>query len=277
MSYDLLFNLNSGKTIDQKKFAAYFKSRPRYQVSKDQAVYQNEDTGIYFVFDAPADGIIAFNLNFFRPHTFGLEAALELEAFNAAYGLSVEDPQGHMTDGRFSRDAFLKGWNEGNQFGYQAMLKDMQDQIHTWPSRLIRVVWQWNYHRTEQQELVGEDLFVPTLFALEDGGEARCVVIWPPQCPILLPEVHGVLVPLAQRGSQSRKLALVPFNQILPVLRAFPRETVQGWAAHRVAFEKMPPDIEAFLGEKRSETEINGISMDQLLDRELVDKARRAK
>jgi hypothetical protein len=47
MSYDLFFTANSGKKIDKKTFAAHFGGRRNYEVNKKQAVYQNEDTGVY--------------------------------------------------------------------------------------------------------------------------------------------------------------------------------------------------------------------------------------
>src|SRR3954451_15768766 len=96
MSYDLFFEAGAGRKLEKKTFAAHFKSRPNYQVENGQAVYQNEDTGVYFIFDEPDDGVMAFNLNLYRPHVFGLEAAVELEAFSKAFAAAVTDPQGAM-------------------------------------------------------------------------------------------------------------------------------------------------------------------------------------
>src|SRR6266481_1930677 len=98
VSYDLYFTANSGEKIEKKAFAAHFNGRRNYKVSKKQAVYQNEDTGVYFIFDAPDDGVVAFNLNYFRPHIFGLEAAPELEIFATTLELTAGDPQGEIED-----------------------------------------------------------------------------------------------------------------------------------------------------------------------------------
>ena len=120
MSYDLFFTANSGKKIDKKAFEAHFGGRRNYEVNKKQAVYQNEDTGVYFIFDAPEDGVVAFNLNYFRPHVFGLEAAPELEIFATTLGLTPGDPQGEIEEGApFTREAFLRGWNAGNEFTFR--------------------------------------------------------------------------------------------------------------------------------------------------------------
>src|ERR1051325_6400904 len=142
---------------------------------------------------------MAFNLNLFRPHVFGLEAAGELEAFAKAFSVSVNDPQAAM-EGEFDREAFVRGWNEANQFGYRAMSKQQEGPIYTWPSKKIREVWEGNYRLAALREKEGENIFAPTIFAIDVNGEAKAVVIWPPDCAILLPAVDAVMVPLGQSG-----------------------------------------------------------------------------
>src|SRR6516162_652488 len=111
MSYDLMFSAGNGKKLDKKAFKAYFRDRRNYQLGEGQAIYQNEDTGVYFIFDEPDNGVVAFNLNYFRPHIFGLEAAPELEQFAEAFAAIVTDPQGEIEDpGTFRREPFLRGW-----------------------------------------------------------------------------------------------------------------------------------------------------------------------
>jgi len=56
MSYDLFFEAGPGKKLDRKSFQAHFKSRANYQVGNGQAIYRNEDTGVYFIFDEPGRG-----------------------------------------------------------------------------------------------------------------------------------------------------------------------------------------------------------------------------
>src|SRR5947207_12635263 len=135
MSYDLYFEAGAGKKLDAKSFGAYFRARRHYQVENGQAVYQNEDTGVYFIFDEPQEGVVAFNLNFLRPHVFALEAAGELEKFAKAIAGKVMDPQGDSREpGPFNREVFLRGWDEGNRFAYKAMMKE-QGAVHAWPAK----------------------------------------------------------------------------------------------------------------------------------------------
>lgn len=274
MSYDLFFTANSGKKIDKKAFAAHFGGRRNYEVNKKQAVYQNEDTGVCFMFDAPEDGAVAFNLNYFRPHVFGLEAAPELEIFATTLGLTPGDPQGEIEDGApFTREAFLRGWNAGNEFAYRAMLKEQSEPVRTWPARKIEQVWEWNYIRpSEEEERIRDDLFVPGIFAVEINGVVSSVAIWPPQCPILLPAVDAVLVPCEQKEDND-DTAFVTWDEIAPLLGAY-KETGSGLTRYRIPFEQWSAELTEFLGQRRERIgELKGVGLDEILDQELVERA----
>src|SRR5690349_4007908 len=102
MSYDLYFLRRPEQAaLSREEFSAYFANRPNYTVQGSQAWYANEDTGVYFSFgfgdgsdgveDEPEEDLepppdeltstgLSFNINYFRPHFFGLEAEPELAA-----------------------------------------------------------------------------------------------------------------------------------------------------------------------------------------------------
>jgi hypothetical protein len=275
MSYDLYFEAASGKGIDRKSFAAYFKGRPNYQAGKGQAIYQNEDTGVYFIFDEPAEGAAAFNLNYFRPHVFAIEAAIELEKFDKAFGMTVIDPQGDAEEPvPFSKENFFKGWKEGNKLAYKGMLKEHDKPPHAWPAKKIRAVWEWNYNRGSEQERVGENLFVPAIFAIEVAGRAVSVAVWPSNHTIVLPEVDMVLVPCDQKSQTGTEAALERWEDVHAVVKAY-QEKRPGLARYRLDFkEEWPPEIAAFLGRKRQDVgQLTGVGMDELLDKEWMDEA----
>ena len=47
------------------------------------------------------------NLNYYRPHIFGMEAEPEVSGFVATFEPIIMDPQiGGMADGEYSRDGF---------------------------------------------------------------------------------------------------------------------------------------------------------------------------
>jgi hypothetical protein len=275
MSYDLY--IDGGKKLDKKSFANHFKGRANYKVSKQQAIYENEDTAVHFIFDAPEEGIAPFNLNYFRPHVFGLEAAIELQAFADAFGATVVDPQGDDGEepGPFNREKFLKAWNDGNQFAYKSLLKEQDEPVYTWPSKQIREIWDWNYGRPPNENRVVDDMFVPGIFAVASSeGQALTVAIWPPECPVLLPQVDFVLVPVGQTGKESEDTALASWQEILPVLAPYQDSASVGLARYRLGFETWPPEIAAFLSQKREPVgQLDGIGLDQILDREMIEAA----
>jgi hypothetical protein len=275
MSYDLMFTAGPGKKLDRKVFAAHFEGRRHYEMGKSQVLYHNEDTGVYFIFDEPDNGMVAFNLNYFRPHVFALEAAPELEAFATAFNAIVGDPQAEIEDGGpFLRDGFLRGWNAGNMLAYKSMLKNHTQPLCTWPAKQIQEVWEWNYSRPPATHN-GDGPFMPGIFAVKVDGQVLSVAIWPPECAIMMPAVDALLVPLTQDGEDSEKVAIVKWAEVLPVVEPY-REDQAGLARFRLCFDKWPSEVSDFLGRPRAGiTNIDGISLDQVLDRELVEEAGR--
>jgi hypothetical protein len=119
MSYDLLFKPRKG-LFNQVDLSGYFSRRQGYKINRSQAIYGNEDTGVYFQFDSqavnegPAEdhSPVAFNINYFRPSYFILEAELEVSAFVREFELKISDPQiGGMGEGEYRSDLLVSGWN----------------------------------------------------------------------------------------------------------------------------------------------------------------------
>lgn len=153
MSFDLHFYSNDlGKIIEKSAFNEYFSERTHYELNGNQAFYSNETTGVYFYFEySDSKGLdeewdqfaeynkilpVQFNLNMYRPHVFGLEAAGELSAFISNFNLGVYDPQEERKFDVYSQETFIQNWNKSNEFGYQAMLNqvDTEKNICTMPT-----------------------------------------------------------------------------------------------------------------------------------------------
>jgi hypothetical protein len=206
LSYDLFILPHA---FDANAIRAHFEARPWYRVEAHQAFYSNEETGVYFAFDIlenpeseedsePRQPHVAFNLNFFRPHTFALEAEPEIAAFLARFPGRTHDPQ-LMGDEPYSRDGFLKGWNHGNRAAFSAMAGQganaplLADPAH------IESAWRWNYNRRALQEKLGDNVFVPRVVWLQPSAGAapvRCAT-WTFGIPSVIPEAlitHVVLV-----------------------------------------------------------------------------------
>ena len=244
MSYDL-FLFPEGP-FEKKSFIEYFRGRPNYSLSEDgtEALYENEDTGVYFTFyylpekeipqemaeeGWPRTNHIAFNMNYFRPHVFGLEAVDEVEAVVRDLNCQVRDSQTEGMGDSWDREGFLRGWNWGNEFAYQVMvaeiLKEYGDDALREPSRTfleatnsvvtsrndIETVWQWNFNRRQLEETRGEAFFIPRVIwtlhkdEKERTRQADRIVVWGKGVPILIPEfVTHVFIMVDPPASQSR-------------------------------------------------------------------------
>jgi hypothetical protein len=215
VSYDLFIY---PKQFDAAAIRDWFGWRDRYETSETQAAYSNDDTGVYFSFDINADPEqyedeepspphIAFNLNYYRPHTFGLEAEPEIAAFLKQFDSRIHDPQSEgMADGPYSREGFLNGWNAGNRFGFQAIGRD-SDPPPPWPAdpSIIEAIWKWNFHRAALQKTAGDQVFVPRIsWFLPLGADAPVAACtWTERVPTMIPEALVTHVALVRQPRQS--------------------------------------------------------------------------
>lgn len=267
----------------------YFKARKNYQVSEQQALYQNETTGVYFVFDlgGPEESEMAnaapvtLNLNYFRPHIFGLEAEPEVRALVEHFGFLVSDPQvGGMGDGEYSTGGFLSGWNQGNDFGYRSIISQRPNEnIPTLPTSQIEACWRWNFTLGDLQAQFGENVFVPRFMLLECEGSVRSGIVWPDGIPTAIPEADLVIIPrktiLPRKFlHQPEDLVIAPWAEVQPILETFP---IKGGAVpYRHLEYSTPPEhvISQLRALQPTGMKIQALSTDKVLNTELVAKAR---
>ena len=235
MSYDLSFLVRNGEaTPTAESFREHFRSRRGYTEQGGEFWYQNEDTGVYFSFDLhegedvgedlDADGAasvddglratcLTFNLNYFRPHVFGLESEREVSALVARFSLLVDDPQNEgMARGPYSSVGFLRGWDAGNLFGHRAILGQMDKgepsisnpRLDALPKETLESIWRWNYGRPQLQHELGDDVFVPRIQLVRDEGAPRSFVVWGDAIAVAVPDVD--LLVLVRDELAPRKL-----------------------------------------------------------------------
>jgi hypothetical protein len=286
MSYDLFFLRDS--PLEESLFAEYFSQRPFYKVETRQAIYQNEDTGVYFAFDfgRTADStlqhVAVFNLNFFRPHFFGLEAAPEVEAFVEHHALRIFDSQNHgMGEGPFSRQGFLSGWNAGNDFGYRAMLtsNNSPKTLFSRKTEELERIWHWNHDRAGVQSSVGDDVFVPRIMWLSIEGKLVSMAVWPDGIPTLIPDVEYIYIPrdeLAPRKlfSRVKDNCLIPaaqLDQVLAPLQSSDFGLRTRWPRDKVASASVSRFVSSLEPNKCA---ISILAADRVLNQELVEKYR---
>jgi hypothetical protein len=290
MSYDLYFkSQGQDSKPDSGAFAEYFKKRRNYKVSDKQAFYQNETTGVYFGYDLNTEADekesdmlpVRFNLNYFRPHIFGLEAEPEVASFVKEFELLVFDPQiGGMGDGEYSTNGFLNGWNKGNEFAYESVLKrNPQSPIHSLPTLRIDECWRWNAARDGLQKEFGENVFVPRYMFVQRGDVIVTTVVWPDGIPIAMPDSDTILVQrksiLPKRFFRSvEDMAFTARRAMDEVLGSFPIK--QGALPyHLLDYTSAPESVVVRLRQlEPTKEKLEAISVDQILNAEMVNKAR---
>ncbi len=300
MSYDLYFRVSGDLPgVSREAFQAWFSGRPWYRIEGTQAYYENEDTGVYFTFEHPEekraepqgeedarDAGVGFNLNYYRPHFFGLEAEEEVSAFVQKFDLSVADPQAEgMGEGRYSRDGFLQGWNAGNRVGYRvyagtaAKATAPTTPPPTLPTTELERCWTWNRARKGLQERMGQERFVPRIMFILQEDAVRTMAVWPDASPIAIPRVDLVclarteLAPKKLFGKREPDFALVPFEEMAPFLAgAVP--VAEGVPYSLLKQERLPLDLIGFISSREPWlVRPKGLSPDSVLNEELVREA----
>lgn len=285
MSYDLYLDRSTPVIPDE--FHAFFSQRPMFRAENGQAFYENEDTGVYFIFNLATGGEreepthkVSFNLNYFRPHYFAREAASELAEVIDAFGFEIHDPQNAgMGATPFSEEGFLRGWDHGNEFGYQAVLRSETPPttVHSRPTAELDAIWRWNRQKSAIQNELGEAVFVPRVFWVLADEKLSSAVVWPDGISELVPSVDLYFIgrdQLAPRRffRRQKDTCIVSRSELEQALGPFAS------AKHSLAsrlFKDTPEaaGVRRFVTcLRRSEVKTTGVPMDQVLNQEIVER-----
>lgn len=269
MSFELTLTSKHGP-LDAAAFEALFTRRPYYQLGEDQAAYQNDDTGVYFLLDL-ADGAVRFSINTRRPEIFAEEAAEELAA------LSGE---------AFDADAFLADWRAANAKAIAAMLAEGKTPL-TLPLATNRDVWRWNRELRALQKDLGEvEEAPPLVFFMGPGGNPRPAYVWLVTRPTVKPPLAEVVLladdpPVRLRDkllgapSEPVTIGLIDIRWLRDL--RFPMwQTQRELPISHVPGGKRVPGLLATMAGAHGYARPAGarIKTDQILDRETVEAAR---
>jgi hypothetical protein len=286
MSYDLYF---LKPKIKREDFNSYFENRANYQIEEDQAVYQNEDTGVYFIFDYNEKEkideneiaySIALSINYYRPVIFGLEAELEVSSLIKYFNFEILDVQTNgMGNGPYTKEGFLKAWNVGNEFGYSAILqsKDPPNQVFARNSTEIISIWNWNFHKNELQENIHKDIFIPRILYLTINGKLQSTIVWPDGISTLIPKVDCLYIPrkeLAQRKlfKKMEDKCIISLNDAYKIIEQY-ENTQYSIIAYELPCPNTTKEIKHFVSSLiPNEPVIQNIAMDSILDFDLAKK-----
>lgn len=293
--YDLFFAAR-GRVPSLTALREYFAGRSGYSCSGDRARYHNPATGVSFEFDLRVQSdeyVMAFELEYFRSHVFGLEALPEVAALVRHFDFGVYDPQSaEITDGSFSADRMLRGYNESNAAAYRVRLREETHgttRLRALEGEVHRSLWRWNRERSLYWDYLGAQqgiaCSVPQIELVahpEAPDTVLTAVRWVQVLPIALPEVDVILY---QRSPEMPPLA-VAYADIEPRIRgnavrdgSFVFQVDEGdhcvgLTHHLIVHAIAPPDLVRALCSGRDARGLLHLSASEILDREVVDAAR---
>lgn len=287
MSHDLFFPLPQ---ISAEDFAGYFAGRPSYRLAKDQAVYLNESTGVYFSFQYPGtegqraevrERSASFNLNYCRPNFFGLEAVAEVLSFVRHFQFTVDDPQGgNWAAGSFTEDIFLDSWNDGNAAACRVlMLREEPSRIWSLPRPQLEAIWRWNFNRQKREATLPEYFGVPRIVLAIHEGKIGSMALWPDGYAGLIPEVDFLVA--ARNELAPRKLfrgrvkdrCIIPVQTARSALAAY-RSSGEALPAFQINGPESPRAVRDFVRSLQPAATIpKFVPFDHVLDNELAGRS----
>jgi hypothetical protein len=183
-----------------------------------------------------------------------------------------------MGDGEYAPQALISGWVHGNDFAYLAMLKDEEKrpEVSSLPASRLHEVWKWNFNRESLQKTVGESQFVPKVMFLRVNNKVVTAAVWPDGIPSVFPKVDYLIIgreELAPRSMFRKKKDsfFAEWAEVSPLIEKYSSREHDG--AFNLKYSACPSDIAQFIRALvGNPPTASGISADQVLDRELVDK-----
>ena len=184
--------------------------------AREQAWYENRETGIYFHFffqtqetteddgDEPREYFRLLSINYFRPSYFILEAESEIMAFVKHFDLLVSDPQCEgMGRGEYDAAKLVRVGISGNESAFGVILNDESNRagVSHLPTSQLHHAWRWNLSRCQLQNEIGEAQFVPQIMFMNIDGSAATMSVWPDGIPVVVPRRLCVCIP---QGAGSR-------------------------------------------------------------------------
>jgi hypothetical protein len=216
-----------------------------------------------------------FNLNFFRPHVFALEAIPEISEFVDAFELEVSE--GDSIPKQFSPQHFQDQWSVGNACAYKGLRNEAAPKLL--PAIEIERVWRWNMARGDYQERIGESLFVPKLFYFGWQESLVTGVVWPDGIPMALPPCDIVWIMRKEIAARSffgiakkrSTYAIVRYSEVTGLPAPF-RRTDTPFPHLLLQYDRPPKVIIEYLNRfPASETKPEAIPTDHVLNREIWD------
>lgn len=197
MSFDLYFHSRTQPQFQTRDLEEYFRRLNTFTVQQEEDRihfhYNNEDTWVYCTFSFPRSGIgrtnhepIEFRLNYNRPISFPCETFPLVESFCEQFDLLVEDLQEETIE-QANAGRLVDSWRVHNVGAVQALAATGM-KLHYFPESKTFEWWRYARARQQIEEVLPQDMFVPTMVFLQTPDNLLFRMI-------VFPEVAGKLLP----------------------------------------------------------------------------------
>lgn len=209
MSFDLFFYKKKGRELSDEEIGGYLtENLTPVNESGDQWVFENEDTGVYFIFertepeDDPEEIEIyenfadfdntrfTFNLNFVRPNFFGHEAFSFVERFMTDFDLYALNPQSGTDSDNPRKESASDYYDDWSRPNLSFSAENFEEfQLIFCPAERTDEVWRYNLNKNRLQEELGDDYFVPSLILAKRASTSDVIAFstWTQHIPNVFP------------------------------------------------------------------------------------------
>lgn len=203
MSLALNIYAAKDRAITAEAVQSFLKTQPHFQPAENgEFVYQNEDTGVYFVVgnepvEHAAKGFhsldISFTVNYGRPEFFALEIFPVIAAICDKLGLLLDNEQAGKPQ-KIDVTQLHKAWLQTND-SFMRQLQKQHDPEETglayMPRKASNELWRFMLDKEKLQNNMttnGQDVYVasPLLFR-DQNNQVVAAVAWPAAIPIVIP------------------------------------------------------------------------------------------
>lgn len=269
MTYDLLFTKSSASDLQFIVVKNYFLSRPNFEHDEDSDAfaYMNKSTGTHFLFDyltntSPNEGQVGFEIAYGRPHTFALEAEIEINNFIKAFNVATIDPQRGTESDEGANYKFVDWFREpaGSQNFIKREFPTESNWVGDLPANLLYIDWVWNYYREQLRDQLGASrISIAQIWYFEEKGKIIRTAVWTNGMPIAIPRVDKVLLVRLQDGGLPSILSLVPYQKLESIFNSFPQRSTSSNLDYReLGYDETPASIKSML---ENEAIIDGASL----------------
>ncbi len=279
MSYDLRFVPRpGGGSSTASEIASFLRTiDPSVTVTKEQVVYENECTGVYFLFEfgEAREEPLYFALNVIRPSVFALEAIEVLERLVERFALDVIDDQGGSS-GPFDARSFFDSWTQANLFGCRSIVEPPHEAPKTLPRETLIADWNWNRFVQRTDQVVDQTFAARVMYRLEESGVRSYAVIVEDN-PTITPLVDDVILLRPKKAFLRGRGANVSSLRRFSSIERFAHASIErqgGQRFVRIADTRRLFE-EEFVTPYIKASGHGAYPLDNILDRETVEAARK--